>query len=240
MPRRSLKPQLNQIRAWVHQGRTDAWIAHQLEISRDRAARVPQAVRTLALTTRTPAPATSTCATRSKRRSKPPPPRRRPRRPSPRTRTATRIGEGCRARAPAATAQTPSPSRSSRRPRPPQGARGDLRPRRRRGLRPLARRLGQGQPRLRRALGRQPRRHRPDRVRPDRHPPRRLPRRRRVDDDSEDSDSDSADLAGCAAGEVAGAAQVDPEGRVGKDCGRRPPPPAPRRSRSAGPVGPLP
>jgi hypothetical protein len=33
MPRRSLKPQLNQIRAWVHQGRTDAWIAHQLEIT---------------------------------------------------------------------------------------------------------------------------------------------------------------------------------------------------------------
>jgi hypothetical protein len=28
-----LKPQLNQIRAWVHQGRTDAWIAHQLEIT---------------------------------------------------------------------------------------------------------------------------------------------------------------------------------------------------------------
>ncbi|HEX6457112.1 MAG TPA: hypothetical protein VF009_11415 [Solirubrobacterales bacterium] len=33
MARRSLKPQLNQIRAWVQQGRTDAWIAHQLEIS---------------------------------------------------------------------------------------------------------------------------------------------------------------------------------------------------------------
>src|SRR5690348_1183608 len=32
-PRRSLKPQLNQIRAWVRQGRTDAWIAHQLEVS---------------------------------------------------------------------------------------------------------------------------------------------------------------------------------------------------------------
>jgi hypothetical protein len=31
--RRSLKPQLNQIRAWVRQGRTDAWIAHQLEVS---------------------------------------------------------------------------------------------------------------------------------------------------------------------------------------------------------------
>src|SRR3954449_4516751 len=30
MPRASLRPQLNQIRAWVRQGRTDAWIAHQL------------------------------------------------------------------------------------------------------------------------------------------------------------------------------------------------------------------
>ena len=31
MTRRSLRPQLNQIRTWVRQGRTDAWIAHQLE-----------------------------------------------------------------------------------------------------------------------------------------------------------------------------------------------------------------
>src|SRR3954451_16138447 len=31
MARRSLKPQLNQIRTWVRQGRTDPWIAHQLE-----------------------------------------------------------------------------------------------------------------------------------------------------------------------------------------------------------------
>jgi hypothetical protein len=31
--RKSLKPQLNQIRAWVQQGRTDAWIAHQIEVS---------------------------------------------------------------------------------------------------------------------------------------------------------------------------------------------------------------
>ena len=30
---RSLRPQLNQIRTWVREGRTDAWIAHQLEIS---------------------------------------------------------------------------------------------------------------------------------------------------------------------------------------------------------------
>jgi hypothetical protein len=33
MARRSLRPQLNQIRSWVRQGRTDAWIAHQLEVT---------------------------------------------------------------------------------------------------------------------------------------------------------------------------------------------------------------
>lgn len=33
MARKPLRSQLNQIRAWVRQGRTDAWIAHQLEIS---------------------------------------------------------------------------------------------------------------------------------------------------------------------------------------------------------------
>jgi len=33
MPRKSLRPSLNQIRAWVRQGRTDAWVAHQLELS---------------------------------------------------------------------------------------------------------------------------------------------------------------------------------------------------------------
>ena len=33
MARRTLKPQLNQIRTWVGQGRTDAWIAHQLDVS---------------------------------------------------------------------------------------------------------------------------------------------------------------------------------------------------------------
>jgi hypothetical protein len=31
--RKSLRSQLNQIRAWVRQGRTEAWIAHQLEVS---------------------------------------------------------------------------------------------------------------------------------------------------------------------------------------------------------------
>src|SRR5919108_2972309 len=33
MAQRPLRSQLNQIRAWVRQGRTDAWIAHQLDVS---------------------------------------------------------------------------------------------------------------------------------------------------------------------------------------------------------------
>jgi hypothetical protein len=33
MARKSLRPHLNQIRAWVRQGRTDAWVAHQLDVS---------------------------------------------------------------------------------------------------------------------------------------------------------------------------------------------------------------
>jgi hypothetical protein len=33
MARKSLRPHLNQIRLWVRQGRTDAWVAHQLEVS---------------------------------------------------------------------------------------------------------------------------------------------------------------------------------------------------------------
>src|SRR3954468_16205592 len=33
MARRSLRPHLNQIRGWVRPGRTDAWIAHQLEVT---------------------------------------------------------------------------------------------------------------------------------------------------------------------------------------------------------------
>ena len=32
MPKKPLRSQMNQIRAWVRQGRTDAWIAHQIEV----------------------------------------------------------------------------------------------------------------------------------------------------------------------------------------------------------------
>ena len=33
MARKPMRSQLNQVRAWVRQGRTDAWIAHQLDVS---------------------------------------------------------------------------------------------------------------------------------------------------------------------------------------------------------------
>lgn len=38
MASRQLRPHLNQIREWVRQGRTDAWIAHQLEVSSEEIA----------------------------------------------------------------------------------------------------------------------------------------------------------------------------------------------------------
>ena len=38
MSNRPLRPHLNQIRVWVRQGRTDAWIAHQLEVTADEIA----------------------------------------------------------------------------------------------------------------------------------------------------------------------------------------------------------
>ncbi len=38
MATRPLRPHLNQIRVWVRQGRTDAWIAHQLDATADEIA----------------------------------------------------------------------------------------------------------------------------------------------------------------------------------------------------------
>ncbi|MBJ7353514.1 MAG: hypothetical protein JHC98_01700 [Thermoleophilaceae bacterium] len=38
MATRQLRPHLNQIRVWVRQGRTDAWIAHQLDATADEIA----------------------------------------------------------------------------------------------------------------------------------------------------------------------------------------------------------
>jgi hypothetical protein len=38
MATKPLRPHLNQIRVWVRQGRTDAWIAHQLDVAADEIA----------------------------------------------------------------------------------------------------------------------------------------------------------------------------------------------------------
>ena len=76
MAGKSLRSQLNQIRAWVREGRTDAWIAHQLEVSGLRAPRLPPSQRPEA----DPSPTPPTIfVMRSRPRSRPrrsPPPRR--------------------------------------------------------------------------------------------------------------------------------------------------------------------
>ena len=186
MARRSLKPQLNQIRSWVRQGRTDAWIAHQLEVSTtelrefrkqhdltpdeenggggevDLRDEIEAEVEAATSEAEAEAPADEEEGEAEPRRGG---------------------GRGDRGRRERGPAPAPASPRSPRWSRQAQGDRGHLRPRRDRRLRALARRLGQGQPRLRRELGRQARGHGQDRPRPDRHPPRR---RRRADGDTAD------------------------------------------------------
>ena len=169
MARRSLKPQLNQIRAWVQQGRTDAWIAHQLEIS-------AQELREFRKQYDLNPDEENAGGDRGRDRS------RRGRKAGDRGRGGRGRGargplrgrRGRRGRSPA-----PATPRPPWRARPAQRDRGDLRPRRRGRLRPLAGRLGQGQPRLQGQLGRQARSHRPHRGRPDRHPPGRRAQQQR-------------------------------------------------------------
>ena len=173
MARRSLKPQLNQIRAWVRQGRTDAWIAHQLEVSaselrefRKQHGFTPDEEDSGAgeVDLRDEIEAEIEAATAEEAEE------------DEEAEAGVRRGRATARRRSApddarpGTAETPAPPRPPRRPRATQRARGDLRPRRDRRLRPLARPRGQGQPRLRRALGRQARGHGADRRRPDRHP----------------------------------------------------------------------
>ena len=68
MARKPLRSQLNQIRAWVRQGRTDAWIAHQLDIP---ASELREFRRRHELAPEDEEAAISSCATRSRRRSRP-------------------------------------------------------------------------------------------------------------------------------------------------------------------------
>ena len=174
-----LRSQLNQIRAWVRQGRTDAWIAHQLDVPAAGAARVPPPPRARARGRggrRARAPRRDRGRDRGRRRTR--------RRTKPRTRTKTRRTRTRRARTRPTRA---SGERRGRRGRPGAAAgaggagggggasapgaamqatfdHGD-----RRRLRALARSGGRGRPGLHRALGRPPPGRGDDRAGPDRH-----------------------------------------------------------------------
>ena len=125
MSRRSLRPQLNQIRGWVRQGRTDAWIAHQLEVTvqQIQAFKREHGLEPDGDATPTAAPTRrSTCAPRTTPRS-PPSSRRRPRaaprrrpRPPRRPPKAAEDEAGARPRADE-EAEARSPSRRARAPR---------------------------------------------------------------------------------------------------------------------------
>ena len=205
MARRSLRPHLNQIRGWVRQGRTDAWIAHQLEVTVQQieafkrendlvpdgdtdGAPVPGAgggdfddeidlrAEDDALIA---AELEAAEAARAEEEAAP----REEAAAAAAAAEASRRGRRRRGRRrPRRRGRRAQASpRPPRWPRPAQGrrarARGNLRPRRG-GLRAVARPRRRGQPRLRRALGRPPARERHDRGGPDRDPPRRRRRRR--------------------------------------------------------------
>ena len=197
MPRKSLRPHLNQIRAWVRQGRTDAWVAHQLEVSvrdieqfkrqnelvSDEEAAEGAAARRLPRGDRPARRGRRADRRRARgRRSRGRAPRRGGSSPSEPTRTTTSDGR----RATSGTPHPQTPSQPARRPRTAlrgaqhRPARGHLRPRRG-GLRPVARPRHPGQPDLRRALGRPPPVEVDGRGGPHRHPPHGR-RRARSDD----------------------------------------------------------
>ena len=199
MSRRSLRPQLNQIRGWVRQGRTDAWIAHQLEVTVQQiqsfkrenelelggdGAGDPGAGDEVDLRAEDDAAIAAELEAEEARRveeeargrapaeEEAKAARRRRRRPSRRRPRPARRRRG-------AGAGEATPRRRARAAaqahRP---ARGHVRPRRG-GLRALARSRGPGRSRLRRALGRPPAGRGHDRGGPDRDPARRRRRGRR-------------------------------------------------------------
>ena len=178
MTRKSLRPHLNQIRTWVRQGRTDAWIAHQLEVTVQQIR--PSSASTTSRPTARVRPTRGGRPARGGRRGH----RRRargrgraPRRGGGRGRQAGRGGRRRASRRRGATTPTArtTPSRPQARaaaavgaaPQGQQPLRGDLRPRRG-GLRPVAGPGRPGRPGLRRALGGPPPGRGHDRGGPDR------------------------------------------------------------------------
>src|SRR3954466_1850639 len=191
MSRRSLRPQLNQIRGWVRQGRTDAWIAHQLEVTvqqiqafkreNDLEANgdATEAFEEVDLRAEDDAAIAAELEAEEARRAE----------------EEARLAEEAAKRAADEDAEpegeeggdeTPAPRRRARPGRPPRApgrrrpaARGHLRPWRG-GLRAVARPRRRGQPGLRRALGRPPAGGGHDRGGPDRDPARGWRRRGRL------------------------------------------------------------
>ena len=169
-PRQSLRPQLNQIRAWVRQGRTDAWIAHQLGVS---ASQLRDFRQRHGLSAEGEEPAADIDlrdeieAEIEAELGEPEPEEEE---------GATDEGEGDAMTTARARRPRPAPAAPPTRPprtRPPQAPRGDLRPGRGGGLRHLARPLDQGRPDLHRALGGPQGAAGDDRARPDRPRARR-------------------------------------------------------------------
>ena len=201
MSRRSLRPQLNQIRGWVRQGRTDAWIAHQLEVTvqqiqafkreqeleADGAEPGGAAFEEVDLRAEDDAAIAAEleeeAAQRAEEEAKAEEAARKAAEEEERRRRGRsrrrRRGRGRGRRRGQAQARPPQPRRPHAPPhRRAAPARGHLRPRRG-GLRPVARPRRAGRSRLRRALGGPPPRRDHDRGGPDRDPPRRRGRGRR-------------------------------------------------------------
>ena len=192
MSRRSLRPQLNQIRGWVRQGRTDAWIAHQLEVTvqqiqafkrehglepdGDGEGNGSGSHDEVDLRAEDDAAIAAELEAEEARREEE------------RKAEEARAAEEAAAKAAEAEASEEAepeekPKRRARAPAPAQArvhgaARGHVRPRRG-GLRAVARSRCAGRSRLRRALGRAPPGRGHDRGGPDRDPPCRLRRRGR-------------------------------------------------------------
>ena len=191
MSRRSLRPQLNQIRGWVRQGRTDAWIAHQLEVTvqqiqsfkRENELEADgdtagEPIEEVDLRAEDDAAIAAELEAEAARRAE----------------EEAKLAEEAAKRAADEDAEPdaddadakPAPrkrARRSTRTRRREDATGivrrDLRPRRG-GLRAVARSRRRGQPDLRGALGGPPARRGHDRGGPDRHPPRQWRRQRLI------------------------------------------------------------
>ena len=196
MSRRSLRPQLNQIRGWVRQGRTDAWIAHQLEVTvqqiqafkreqglepdvEENGAALEEVDLRAEDDAQIAAELEAEAAAQRRRRGRVPPKRPRARPPKRRPQPPLRL--------------PPKRPRTTRSPSAPPRRRGGRSRRRSAPAGPLEGTFDHGEegyglwldpavqddPDLRRALGGPPPRRDHDRGRPDRDPPRRRRRGRR-------------------------------------------------------------